>query len=30
MKAGHVDEMAGMIEEDEIPSMQLTIEFDSA
>jgi hypothetical protein len=29
MKAGHVDEMAGMIEEDEIPSMQLTVEFDN-
>jgi hypothetical protein len=30
MKAGNVDEMAGMTEEDEIPSIQVTIEFDDA
>ena len=28
MKAGNVDEIAEMIEEDEIPGIQLTIEFD--
>jgi hypothetical protein len=28
MKTGNADEMAGMIEADEIPGMQLTVEFD--
>jgi hypothetical protein len=30
MKAGNVDELAGMIEVDEIPSIQLSVEFDDA
>jgi hypothetical protein len=29
MKAGNADEMAGMIEADEIPGIQLTVEFDN-
>ena len=30
MKAGNADEAAGMIEEDEIPGIQMTIELDDA
>ena len=30
MKAGNVEELAGMIEVDEIPSIQLSVELDDA